>query len=459
MPTPRFIHLHLHTEYSLIDGLIGIKPLMRTLMTKRMPAVALTDHCNLFAMVKFYRAALAAGIKPIIGADVHVASTPDGKNPSNLVLLCQNEIGYKNLTRLISRAYLEGQQTVLPLIQKSWLQGAQEGLIALSGGRTGEIGQAILGNQSALTQSLAQEWANLFPDRFYIELQRTGREHETFYIQAALEIASHTQIPVVATNDVRFLAADDFEAHEARVCIHDGFVLDDDRRPRHYSEQQYLRTEQEMMALFSDIPEALENTVEIAKRCCLELALGQSFLPNFPVPEGMTVDDFFREESRKGLKKRLYDQQQFQFSGSSIGDGGDRDAVNTTPVGSEWTSSIHALSPPSPTADPPVPVDTTLYETRLKLEMDTIQQMGFTGYFLIVADFIHWAKEQGIAVGPGRGSGAGSLVAYALGITDLDPIQHGLLFERFLNPERVSVADFDIDFCVEGRDRVIDYVA
>jgi len=413
MAIPRFIHLHLHTEYSMVDGLIGVKPLMRTLASMGMPAVALTDHCNLFAMVKFYKAAQAAGIKPIIGADVWVGNTLEDKKPYRIVLLCQNEIGYKNLTRLISRSYLEGQSAELPLIQKSWLQDAQEGLIALAG-KQSEIGQAILSSHRVVAESLASEWAVLFPDRFYMELQRTGREHEEAYIQIALEIASIKQIPVVATNDVRFLSAADFEAHEARVCIHGGFVLDDHRRPKTYSEQQYLRSEQEMVELFADIPEALENTVEIAKRCNLGLTLGKSFLPNFPVPEGMTIDIFFREECRQGLEKRLHDMPD---------------------------------------------VDISLYQARLNMEMDVIQQMGFPGYFLIVADFIRWAKEHGIAVGPGRGSGAGSLVAYVLGITDLDPIQHELLFERFLNPERVSMADFDIDFCMEGRDRVIDYVA
>jgi DNA polymerase-3 subunit alpha len=397
----------------MVDGLIGAKPLMSALTKMNMPAVALTDHCNLFAMVKFYKAAIAAGIKPIIGADLWIANTPDDKKPYRLVLLCQNNIGYKNLTRLISRAYLEGQETGLPLIQKSWLQEAQAGLIALSG-KQGEIGQAILSSHRVLAESLATEWSALFPDRFYIALQRTGHEHQEVYIQAALEIASLKQIPVVATNEVCFLSAADFEAHEARVCIHDGFVLDDHRRPHLYTDQQYLRSEQEMVELFADIPTALENTVEIAKRCNLELTLGKSFLPNFPVPEGMTIDVFFRKECQQGLEKRLQDM---------------------------------------PALDP------SIYQARLNMEMDVIQQMGFPGYFLIVADFIRWAKEHEIPVGPGRGSGAGSLVAYALGITDLDPIQHDLLFERFLNPERVSMADFDIDFCMEGRDRVIDYVA
>jgi len=417
MTTPRFIHLHLHTEYSLIDGLIGVKPLMRALTAMHMPAVAITDHCNLFALVKFYRAAQSAGIKPIIGAEVSIANMPNDQKPSKLVLLCQNETGYKNLTRLISRAYLEGQHTDQPLIQKLWLADMCEGLIALSGGRLGDIGQAILANQPALAASLADEWAVLFPNRFYIELQRTGREHEEFYIQQALAIASQKNIPVVATNDVRFLSAEDFEAHEARVCIHDGFVLDDHRRPHIYTEQQYLRSEEEMCQLFSDIPLALENTVEIAKRCNVTLALGKSSLPNFPVPDGMTMEEFFRAECEQGLEKR-----------SRVGKAFD--------------------------ACPP-----TNYQERLEIEIKTILGMGFPGYFLIVADFIRWAKTHDIPVGPGRGSGAGSLVAYALEITDLDPIQHDLLFERFLNPERVSMADFDIDFCVNGRDRVIDYVA
>ncbi len=414
MSTPRFIHLHLHTEYSLIDGLIGIKPLMRTLTQMGMPALALTDQNNLFALIKFYRAAQTAGIKPIIGADLWVGNTPDETRPHRLVLLCQNEVGYKNLTRLLSRAYLEGQQTGIPLVQKSWLSDANSGLIALSGGREGEVGAAILANHLALAEAMLDEWAALFPQRFYLELQRTGREHEELYIQAAVALASRKQLPVVATNDVRFLTAADFEAHEARVCIHDGFTLEDARRKHNYSEQQYLRSEQEMVDLFADIPTALQNSVEIARRCTLSLTLGKSFLPNFPVPPGMTLENFFREQNNQGLQARL----------------------QTMPN-----------------------ADVVAYQARLKLEMNTIEGMGFIGYFLIVADFIRWAKQQKIAVGPGRGSGAGSLVAYALGITDLDPLKHELLFERFLNPERVSMADFDIDFCMEGRDRVIDYVA
>lgn len=428
MPQPQFIHLHLHTEYSMIDGLISVKPLMKAAAKANMPAVAITDHSNLFAMVKFYRAAQAAGIKPIIGADLWIRNAADDKKPHRLILLCQNHTGYKNLTQLISKAYLHGQHLGMPLIDKSWIPGLSSGLIALSGGREGDIGQALIANQPKLAEQLLTEWHALFPERFYLELQRTGREQEELYLQAALALAAKMDMPVVATNDVRFLNREDFEAHEARVCIHGGWVLDDSRRRKEYTDQQYFRSPEEMAALFSDIPEALANSVEIAKRCNVELSLGKSFLPNFPVPEGMAVDDFFQQQSKEGLAQRL---------------------INL------WGEGVYVAQLATPSA----PNSRHAYEERLQLEMAVIQNMGFTGYFLIVADFIRWAKQQNIFVGPGRGSGAGSLVAYALGITDLDPLKHDLLFERFLNPERVSMADFDIDFCMEGRDRVIDYVA
>lgn len=419
MPSPLFVHLHIHTDYSIVDGLVGVKSLIKAAQAMHMPALAITDHCNLFAMVKFYRAAQAAGIKPIVGAELCIKNSADEKKPYRLVLLCQSTVGYKNLTQLLSRAYLEGQHLGLVTIEKEWLEGCSEGLIALSGAREGDIGQALLGNQPSAAKQLLQYWLNLFPQRFYIELQRTGREHEDFYVQAAIQLAGQTNTPVVATNDTRFLHAEDFDAHEARVCIHGGWVLNDPRREKCYSPKQYLRSPQEMAELFADIPAALENSVEIAKRCNLELSLGKSFLPNFPVPVGMTIDDYFQQEAQQGLEQRF------------------------------------ALF--APTAD--FTQRRKSYEERLQLEINVIRDMGFTGYFLIVADFIRWAKQQHIFVGPGRGSGAGSLVAYALSITDLDPLEHDLLFERFLNPERVSVADFDIDFCMEGRDRVIDYVA
>ncbi|RMD71857.1 MAG: DNA polymerase III subunit alpha, partial [Gammaproteobacteria bacterium] len=406
-----FVHLHLHTEYSLEDGLLRIRPLLRECREMGMPAMAITDLGNLFAMVKFYRAAQSEGIKPIIGADVWIKRE---REVNRLVLLCQDGEGYRCLTRLISRSYLEGWEGGRPVVLGEWLRDMNRGLIALSGGREGDIGRALLKGSRERAQRLLEGWLELFPDRFYLELQRTGREGEEDYIHGALELAVALDAPVVATNDVRFLKPRDFEAHEARVCIHQGVTLDDPRRPRDYSEQQYLRSPGEMAALFSDIPEAIENTVAIAQRCNLELKLGEIHLPDFPIPAGLTPEGYLEKKARQGLQRRLAHVPE------------DRHGV---------------------------------YEERLARELEVIHAMGFPGYFLIVADFIQWAKDQGIPVGPGRGSGAGSLVAYALGITELDPIRYDLLFERFLNPERVSLPDFDVDFCMENRDRVIDYVA
>ncbi|MDO9372073.1 MAG: DNA polymerase III subunit alpha [Gammaproteobacteria bacterium] len=408
-----FVHLHLHTEYSLTDGTVRIEPLMQALRESGMPAVALTDQCNLFAMVKFYRAAMQAGIKPVIGVDLWLRRSGSAAL-SRLVLLCQNECGYRNLTRLVTRSYTEGQHQGVAALHKDWLAGASEGLIALSA-HTGDVGQALLAHQRPLAEQLLRDWQALFPGRFYLEVSRTGREGEEDYLHAAVELALATQTPLVASNDVRFLTRDDFEAHEARVCIREGRTLADPRRPRHYTEQQYLRTPQEMAELFADLPEALENSVEIARRCNLTLKLGENHLPDFPLPDGVELEAWLRAEAQRGLAARLQ------------------------------TLSYNA------------PAD--VYQERLETELGVIIRMGFAGYFLIVADFIRWAKDNDIPVGPGRGSGAGSLVAYVLGITDLDPIHHGLLFERFLNPERVSLPDFDIDFCMERRDEVIDYVA
>ncbi len=416
-----FVHLHLHTEYSLVDGIVRIKPLASAVKAAGMSAVAITDHCNMFGLVKFYRAAIAAGVKPIIGTDILVVNPGSKSAPTRLVLLCQNKVGYGNLTRLVSRAYLEGQHNGVALIDKAWFIGATEGLIALSAATVGDVGQALLVDNYAVAQSLANEWSALFPNRFYLELTRTGRPSEEKYVQQALRLAHDLTLPVVATNDVRFLQASEFEAHEARVCINSGHTLDDPSRPKLYSEKQYLRSPEEMVALFADIPEAITNTVEIAKRCSLPLTLGKNYLPTFPVPEGMTLDAFFRQEAERGLEKRL--------AKLVVSDANDFAEKQTT------------------------------YAQRLDLELKVITSMGFEGYFLIVADFIRWAKQNAIPVGPGRGSGAGSLVAYVLDITDLDPMDFDLLFERFLNPERVSMPDFDIDFCMEGRDRVIEYVA
>ncbi|MDZ7751031.1 MAG: DNA polymerase III subunit alpha [Gammaproteobacteria bacterium] len=417
--TPGFVHLHLHTEFSLVDGLLRIKPLMARTRELGMGALALTDQCNLFALVRFYKAAQAAGIKPLVGVDLWVG---DGEGPpGRLVLLCQNDVGYRNLTGLVSRSYQEGRAQGRPTVARSWLEGATEGLIALSGGLAGDVGQALVDGDPARARERAAHWQRLFPERFYLELQRSGRPRDEDYLHAGVALAAEAGIPVVATNDVRFLAAEDFEAHEARVCIQEGRTLADPRRPREYSPQQYLRSPAEMAELFADLPEALENTVEIARRCNVRLSLGKNFLPAFPLPAGKGEDEWLREEARRGLEQRL----------ATLFDTGAADfAARRAP-----------------------------YDERLAHELEVIIGMGFPGYFLIVADFIRWAKENGIPVGPGRGSGAGSLVAYALGITDLDPIRFDLLFERFLNPERVSMPDFDVDFCMAGRDRVIDYVA
>ncbi len=412
---PRFIHLRVHTEFSLIDGLVKIKPLVKKLTDLKMPAVAVTDHVNLFGLVKMYKTATSQGIKPIAGADVLIFNPDEPDNPFRLTFLASNHAGYVTLTELVSQAYQHGQsKDGVPMLRREWIEQNNNGLIVLSGAMQGDVGKALVTDKKNDAHRFASYWKNLFPNRFYLELQRVGKPDEERYIAAAVELAFALNLPVVATNDVRFLKQEEFAAHEVRVCINQGRVLDDTRRPKDYTDQQYLRSAEEMEALFADLPEALENTVEIAKRCSLTLTLGKNFLPDFPTPEGMTINDLIIAESEKGLLERL---------------------------------QHHPVS------------DENAYHDRLKVELDVITQMGFSGYFMIVADFIQWAKNHGIPVGPGRGSGAGSLVAYALKITDLDPIEFELLFERFLNPERISMPDFDIDFCMDRRDEVIDYVA
>jgi DNA polymerase III subunit alpha len=418
-----FVHLHLHTEFSLADSLIRVEAPARKSPGRnvacltdqaaalKLPALAVTDQDNLFALVKFYKLAEAAGIKPIIGADVWLC---EGEQAERLTLLVQNQAGYRNLTRLLSRGYREGQGRGRPQLQRDWLAEASGGLIALSG-RHGGIGAALLGGHPERARAAAEWWQRHFPERCYLEITRCGRRDDEAHLQAAVAFARETGLPVVASNDVRFLEREDFEAHEARVCIAQGRVLNDERRPRDYSPEQYLKPAAEMVALFADLPEAVANTLEIARRCSLSLKFGQNHLPEFPVPEGVAAPDFLRDQARAGLARRL-----------------------------------EVLAPARPQAE---------YQSRLEYELDVIEKMGFAGYFLVVADFIAWGKSNGVPVGPGRGSGAGSLVAYATGITDVDPLAYNLLFERFLNPERVSMPDFDVDFCMEGRDRVIDYVA
>jgi DNA polymerase-3 subunit alpha len=418
----RFVHLRLHTEYSLVDGIVRVPELMAAAAAAGMPAVALTDQGNLFAMVKFYKEALAAGVKPLIGVDAWIRDAGERAPLSRVVFLCQNLLGYRHLTQLVTRSFLDGQQRGVPTLERGWLQQeVLRGLIVLSGGADGDIGQAFARGRDDEAQRCLQRWQELCGDRFYLEVQRTGRTGEEGCSLAVMDLAARRGVAAVATNDVRFLTRGEFEAHEARVCIHDGALLTDPSRVRRYSEEQYLKSPAEMAALFEDATELLENTVEVAKRCSLEIRLGSAMLPAYPVPAGTDTEGFLRAESVRGLRARL-------------------------------------AALPGAAADAAA-VDAAAYEGRLDLELGVICSMGFAGYFLIVADFIRWARENGVPVGPGRGSGAGSLVAYALGITDLDPIEHDLLFERFLNPERVSMPDFDVDFCMEGRDRVIDYVA
>ncbi len=402
---PSFIHLRLHTEFSIHDGLLRIPELTEKAADDRMPALAITDISNLYATVKFYQEALDNGVKPLIGVDLQIEN-------SQLTLICQNQQGYLNLLQLVSRGFLEGQTLDKPILQKAWLEPLSAGLIALSGAQGGDIGQALLAQNTEEASKRLQYWQQLFPDRFYIELSRVGKPEENTYITAALKLAEKFSVPVVATNDVRFLEREDYEAHEARVCIQEGVTLNDPHRKRRYTEQQYFRSQKEMQRVFADIPEALANTVEIAKRCNTSFELGKSRLPHFAVPETFTTESYLCEAAQRGLNERL----------ATIT--GDRKA----------------------------------YDERLQRELDVINKMGFAGYFLIVADFVQWSKDNGIPVGPGRGSGPGSLVAFALKITDLDPLALDLLFERFLNPERVSMPDFDIDFCMDGRDRVIEYV-
>jgi DNA polymerase-3 subunit alpha len=417
-PMPaEFVHLRVHSEYSLVDGLVRVEALAAAAAAAQMPAVALTERSNLFSLVKFYRAAGQRGVKPVAGVEVVIAPD-DGVGAGHvLVLLCQDREGYRNLTRLVTRSYVHGQERGAPTVRRDWLARSTTGLIALSAALDGDVGQALVAGNRALAEARLTQWLALFPDRYYIELQRTGRAREEAYIDAALALAESLDVPVVATNDVRFLEAGEFEAHEARVCIQQGRTLADPRRPRLYSPEQYLKTPAQMRELFNDIPEAVENSVLIAQRCTLELTLGQSHLPEFPVPAGESQDSWLRREAQAGLA-RLFE---------------------------------------SPAAAIPA-ADQARYAERLETELQVITGMGFSGYFLIVADFIRWAKGRQIPVGPGRGSGAGSLVAYALDITELDPLRYDLLFERFLNPERVSLPDFDVDFCMDRRDEVIDYV-
>lgn len=419
MSDPRFIHLRVHSDFSLVHGLQKVKPLCQQLARLGMPAMALTDEMNMFGLVGYYQAARANGIKPIIGADLHVLDESLKEQPTRLTALAMNEQGYQHIKELLSLAYLQGHRQGKPCIDQAWLAEHNEGIILLSGGHQGLIGRALLQQDEALLEQQVQFYQTYFPNRFYVEISRTGRAQEENYLHEAVQCAATYGLPLVATNDVMFLHTSDFDAHEIRVAIHTGHALTDKKRPKDYTEEQYLRTVDEMVELFHDLPEALTNTVEIAKRCNVELELGTNYLPHFPT-EGYTEADFLVMKSEEGLEERL----EFLFP-----DEAERQAARPA------------------------------YDERLKIELDVINSMEFPGYFLVVMEFIQWSKANGIPVGPGRGSGAGSLVAYALKITDLDPLKYDLLFERFLNPERVSMPDFDVDFCMDRRDEVIEHVA
>ncbi len=419
MAAPAFVHLRLHSEYSVVDGTVRIDDAVAAAAADAMPALAVGDLGNAFGLVKFYKAARARGIKPVFGCDVWLTHEAERDQPFRALLLAQSRAGYLKLAEWLTRAYRGNQYRGRAELRREWFDEGTDGLIALSGARFGDVGAALLqGNAPGATKA-GRAWAASFPGRYYLEVQRAGLPDDDALVAATVRLGSELALPVVATHPVQFLRREDFRAHEARVCIAEGHVLADPRRPRRFTPDQYFKTQAEMAAAFADLPEALANSVAIAQRCNLTIPLGKNYLPDFPTPAGVTLDDHLRSEAAAGLERRL------------------------------------AVLYPEPATREARRAE---YVARLEFEARTVIQMGFAGYFLIVADFINWAKSNGVPVGPGRGSGAGSLVAYSLGITDLDPLRYGLLFERFLNPERVSMPDFDIDFCQDGRDRVIDYV-
>ncbi len=420
MTDPRFVHLRLHSEYSITDGIVRLDDAVARAIADGQPAMALTDLANAFGLVKFYNACRGKGVKPVAGADVWIANETETDRPFRLLLLVRSHRGYLQLCELLSRAYLAEGRRDRAEIKRAWFDEVGcDGLIALSGAKDGDVGDALLAGNRDLAAARARAWSAQFPQAFYLEVQRAGHPQQEQLVSSTADLGADLELPLVATHPIQFLDADDFKAHEARVCIAEGYVLGDRRRPKTFTEQQYFKTQAEMAELFADLPEALENTLEIAKRCNLTLTLGKNFLPQFPTPDGISLDQHLINEAKAGLEKRL-----------------------------------ELLFPDPEERQRRRPE----YDERLEIETKTIVQMGFPGYFLIVADFINWGKHNGVPVGPGRGSGAGSLVAYSLGITDLDPLQYALLFERFLNPERVSMPDFDIDFCQDNRWRVIEYV-
>ena len=423
MTEPCFVHLRAHTEFSISDSIVRLDALVGAAAADNQPAVAITDLSNVFGWIKFYKAARKRGVKPLLGVDCWLTNSRDRDRAHRILLLVRNQQGYLRLCKLLSRAWIEnewrGRGELLPEWFDEGPAGVNDGLIGLSGATHGDVGQALLAGNEELAAKLAKRWQKRFGGDYFVELQRSGRPDDETCTRASARLASRLDLPVVATHPVQFMERGHYQAHEARVCIAQGEILANPRRVRNFSPEQYFKSQSEMAELFADLPEALANAVEIARRCNLEMVLGKPQLPDFPTPVGVTLDDYLRELAHAGLDERL-----------------------AAMPGDESESAQRRES----------------YGQRLEYECAMIAQMGFSGYFLIVADFINWAKANRVPVGPGRGSGAGSLVAYALGITDLDPIPYGLLFERFLNPERVSLPDFDIDFCQDRRHLVIDYV-
>ena len=409
-----FIHLHLHSEYSISDSLIRINDLIEKVSETNTPSISITDHNNIFSLVKFYKLAIKNGVKPIIGIEVDMIDSIDIDKLSRVVLLCKNMIGFNNLSHLITDSYVNLNESNKFLVSKEELAKRSEGLIALSGGIYGDLANSLRTGNDDLINSSINYWKKNFPESFYIEITRTGKDFEDEYISHAIEISKKHNIPIVASNDVRFINKKDYQAHEVRVCINNGSYLKDEKRKSEYNENQYLKSSDEMQELFSDIPSAVENSCEIAKRCNVQLTLGDIAMPIFPLDNAQNENEYFESLVNLSLNKKITD----------------KNIKNKEP-----------------------------YLNRIKTELGVIVEMGYSGYFLIVSDFVTWAKKNNIPVGPGRGSGAGSLVAYVLNITDIDPIKYDLLFERFLNPERISLPDFDIDFCMEKRDTVIEYVA
>lgn len=437
-----FVHLHVHSEFSMVDSIVRINDLIDQCVEQGMPAVALTDMSNVYAAVKFYKQALKKGIKPILGSHIWLHNEADVTQPFKMLVFAQNQQGYNRICELLSQAYLNNQHVGRACVRHEDLLNNAEGVILVNDAEYGSISRALQSGHKEIATRLMKQYKRVFNDRFYCEIMRIGNASES-HNHELVELAFEHEIPLIATNSVRFIKKEDFDLHEIRVCIGDRRLLDDKRRAKSYRQEQYFKSTEQMQALFSDIPTALKNTVELAKRCNLVMELGRVCLPDFEISTGQNVDEYLKDQSEKGLQRRL-EKEKLPLTADdvvAVDDGSDDGSkkIISTVEGGILTREI--------------------YDARLQHELNVIKDMGFAGYFLIVADFIIWSKNNDVPVGPGRGSGAGSLVAYSLGITDLDPMKYDLLFERFLNPERISMPDFDIDFCQDRREKVIQYVA